>query len=166
MKIDILRNILLRSHAADLADEGAVFGRITRGTAFVGLSARVCGSAVGVSCPLVGPVAIDVCAVADAAVDGGAGSAVFAPQTIGGLRVRETVGVDDGEDVDVEFVEDGCVDGVVALVACDDGCCEEFDCHGADPFAGVHGSVPDEGGFGRSGVVAEELDAEDFAVLV
>ncbi len=61
------------------------------------------------------PVAIDVSS--DAAVSG-VGLTVLAPQAVGGLRVLEAIGVDDREDVEVVFVQEGSVVGVREELVC------------------------------------------------
>lgn len=91
---------LAGGEAVELRLEGFGFHAVAgRGSLVVLVAGR--GASAATLVPVVGPVAVDV--AADTA-GGGCCLAVLAPQTIVGLRVREAVWVDDGENVVVPAV--------------------------------------------------------------
>lgn len=92
----------------DLGSEAEVLRGVAGDLAFVGFGAGVGG---GAACdfPFVRPVAVDVAADAGVSADG---LTILAPETVGGLCVDKAVWVDDGGDVEVEFVHEG-LDGCV-----------------------------------------------------
>ncbi|VUC20318.1 unnamed protein product [Clonostachys rosea] len=133
---------------AQLADElveSFILGGVGGGLAAVGLGARVGGGAAGVGVPAELPVAVDVAAVAGwVCCVGGRGLSVLAPEAVGGLGVDEawrrisvasleigrggsvllTIGVHEGEDPEVVFVQGGCDESIILRVAVDELKCD------------------------------------------
>ncbi|KAI6758554.1 hypothetical protein HG530_010794 [Fusarium avenaceum] len=104
VEVNVEADTLASRQRVDLSLESLVLGTVACSESLVGLVTRVGGSTTG-ELPLVGPVAVDVSA--NARVSGNS-LTVLAPETVGGLggRVRLTIGVDNGSDVEVELVDD------------------------------------------------------------
>lgn len=100
MDIEIQSDASRGFQLVDLRPQAQVFGRVAGFLALVRLVTRI-GRGAATCGPLVGPIAVDVSTNAAVAADG---LAILPPETVGCLGVDKTIGIDDGRDVEVEFV--------------------------------------------------------------
>lgn len=159
--VKVQANALRITQGVDKGRHALVFRCVVLRRAAVRLVAGIGGRAARDG-PLIRPITV-VIPTRTAGV--GSGLAVLAPQPIVGLGVGEAVRVDDGEDVEVEFVDEG-LDRRVAAVARDELVHEILGRHGGDPFAGVHRAVDEHRGLGAATAAAPDVNAIHDAALV
>lgn len=115
MNVHVELDTLASSNAVELSLESLSLDTVTGRWALVVLCAGRGASSASLL-PVVGPVSVDV---ASHAAGGRRSLAVLAPHAVRRLRVGETVGVDNGEDIKVVLVLEGpvvCIGGSQKLV--------------------------------------------------
>ena len=108
------------------------------------------------------PVSVDISSIARAPAR--RRLAILAPHTVRGLRVDESVGVDDGENVEIVLVHVGFDLGRVGIVG-EQLVGHVFDRHARNPFTRVYIAMPDNGRSLAAPAPSKNVDARDRATL-